>query len=80
MINTLWHMRRGESCVINGFEPSLSDRYRTRLVELGFRPGATVACVMAPRLGAPKLYQVSTTVYSLESDIAKLVHTGGAAA
>ncbi len=73
MTDTLWQMKRGESRVIESFDPDLSSAYRTRLVELGFRPGARVACVVSPRLGAPKLYQVASAVYSLESQIARLV-------
>ncbi len=66
-------MRRGESRVIDSFDQSLSENYRKRLVELGFQPGAQVACVVAPRLGAPKLFRVASTVYSLERQIARLV-------
>lgn len=77
MSRTLWDLKRGESCVITRFDPALPDNYRTRLVELGFHPGSTVACVVAPRMGAPKLYRVASVVYSLERQIARLVSTGG---
>ena len=77
---TLWDLKRGESCVITDFDPALPANYRTRLVELGFHPGSTVACVVAPRLGAPKLYRVSSVVYSLERQIAQLVSARGESA
>jgi len=73
MTQTLWHMRRGESRVIASFDQQLAENYRKRLVELGFHPGAEVACVVAPRLGAPKLFRVANTVYSLERQVAGLV-------
>ena len=75
MSDTLWHMRRGDSRVIESFAPELSESYRKRLIELDFRPGVTVSCVVSPRLGAPKLYQVASSVFSLERQIAGLVNT-----
>jgi Fe2+ transport system protein FeoA len=80
MTSTLWQLRRGESCVIDRFDARLHDTYRTRMVELGFHPGAAVTCVVAPRLGAPKLFRVGNAVYSLEKQVAELVITGGEAA
>ena len=73
--DSLWQLRRGESCVISGFDEAMQPRYMTRLTELGFRPGADVSCTVSPRLGAPKLYRVANAVYSLEKQIAELVST-----
>ncbi|MBE9538555.1 MAG: ferrous iron transport protein A [Proteobacteria bacterium] len=72
---SLWQLRRGESCVINGFDEAMQQRFKVRLTELGFRPGASVSCTVAPRLGAPKLYRVANAVYSLEKQIAEMVST-----
>lgn len=77
---TLWNLKKGESCVITGFDDALQARYQTRLTELGFRPGAGIFCTVAPRLGAPKLYRVANAVYSLEKQIAELVSTETTAA
>ena len=77
MSRTLWDLKRGERCVITDFDPALPSNYKTRLVELGFQPGSRVACVVAPRLGAPKLYKVASVVYSLERQIAQLVGVRG---
>lgn len=77
MINSapsLWQMSRGNSCVVTGFDDSMKANIRLRLEELGFREGAVVTCSMAPSLGAPKLYQVANSVYSLEQPLAELVH------
>ena len=73
--SSLWQLKRGESCVITGFDDAIQPRYKTRLTELGFRPGADIHCTVAPRLGAPKLYRVASAVYSLEKQIAELVST-----
>jgi len=72
---SLWQLKKGESCVITGFHAAMQPRYKTRLTELGFRPGADIHCTVAPRLGAPKLYRVASAVYSLERQIAELVRT-----
>ena len=75
MSKSLWQLRRGDSCVITGFDSALQPRFRTRLTELGFRPGAGISCTAAPRMGAPKLYRVANAVFSLEKQIAELVST-----
>jgi Fe2+ transport system protein FeoA len=66
-------MSRGKSCVVTGFDEKIKSNIRMRLEELGFRKGAVVTCSMAPSLGAPKLYQVANSVYSLEQPLAELV-------
>ncbi|MEM1113854.1 MAG: FeoA family protein [Pseudomonadota bacterium] len=73
MPNTLWQMRRGDCCVVVGFDPALREAYRRRLIELGFRPGVSISCVVAPSFGAPKLFQVASSVFSLERDLAQRV-------
>lgn len=76
MINSalsLWQMSRGKSCVVTGFDERIKANIRLRLEELGFREGAVVTCSMAPALGAPKLYKVANSVYSLEQTLAELV-------
>lgn len=72
---SLWNLKKGETCVITGFDAGMQSRYKTRLTELGFRPGAGISCTVAPRMGAPKLYRVANAVYSLEKQIAELVST-----
>jgi Fe2+ transport system protein FeoA len=74
-IRTLWNLKKGETCVITGFDDAMQARYKTRLTELGFRLGAGISCTVSPRLGAPKLYRVANAVYSLEKQIAELVST-----
>ena len=40
------------------------------MMELGFHPGETVFCVHAPALGAPKVFRVSNTMFSLDDEVA----------
>ncbi len=70
MHRSLWDLPSGQTRVIHAFADGLSDAVRTRLTELGFHPGARVTCLVRPRLGAPRVYQVSGTVYSLDRSIA----------
>lgn len=71
----LWQMSQGETRVITGFAEQLPAAYKKRLTELGFRAGASILCTMAPRLGAPKLFKVANSVYSLEKELAAHIHT-----
>lgn len=72
---SLWQMTRGSRCVVTGFDDTIKANIRLRLEELGFKKGALVTCSMAPRLGAPKLYKVANSVYSLEKNLAEMVRT-----
>lgn len=70
---TLWDLTQGTSATVSAFAASIEAGYRTRLSELGFYPGESIACVMAPSLGAPKLYRVNNTVYSLDDSTASMI-------
>ena len=73
MQKTLWDMRKGESRTVQGFESELDESYSLRLMELGFHPGESVTCMQTPSMGAPRLYLVHNTIYSLDDHIARLV-------
>ncbi|TGD70967.1 ferrous iron transport protein A [Mangrovimicrobium sediminis] len=70
---TLWSLKAGERCEIIGYDTTLAEAYRIRLMEFGFHPGERVTCLQAPAFGAPKVYQVSATVFSLDDDVAAYV-------
>ncbi len=70
MTTSLWSLRAGERCQITGFDDALADNYRIRLMELGFHPGETVHCLQTPALGAPKVFRVANTVFSLDDEVA----------
>jgi Fe2+ transport system protein FeoA len=75
MSATLWDMSAGQSALLTGYSEELEQRYLTRLMELGFHPGERVVCVNSPRFGAPKVYRVSNSVFSIEDTIARQVRT-----
>lgn len=70
MIMTLWGLAAGQSGRIEGFDETLPDHYRVRLMELGFHPGEQVHCMQAPAFGAPRVYRVSNTIFSLDDEVA----------
>jgi Fe2+ transport system protein FeoA len=68
--DSLWSLEAGDRCRIEGYDEGLAENYRIRMMELGFHPGETVSCVQAPGLGAPKVYRVSNTMFSLDDEVA----------
>lgn len=70
MTVSLWTLTRGQCGAIDSFDDALRDEYRIRLMELGFHPGEQVSCLQAPALGAPKVYRVANTVFSLDDQVA----------
>ena len=69
----LWSLKSGQRCEILGYDTALDDKYRIRLMEFGFHPGESVSCLQALAFGAPKVYRVSNTVYSLDDEVASHV-------
>ena len=71
MTRSLWSLQAGQQAIIDGFDEKLAENYQVRLMELGFHTGEQVACVQSPALGAPKVYRVSNTVFSLDNEVAE---------
>lgn len=70
MSQSLWSLKTGEQCEILGYDDTLAEKYRIRLMEFGFHPGETVKCVRSLAFGAPKVYRVSNTIFSLDDEVA----------
>lgn len=70
---SLWTLERGTVACILGYGEKLDPAYRTRLAEMGFHPGEQVRCVLRPALGAPRMYRVSNTVFSLDRELAERI-------
>ena len=51
-----------------------------RLIDIGFREGQRVSCVMQPCFGAPRVYAVGGATYSLDKQTANFVRIAGEAA
>ena len=71
MTLALWDLARDQAGVIDGFDDALPPAYRTRLMELGFHPGERVSCLQSPALGAPRVYLIANTTFSLDDEIAR---------
>jgi Fe2+ transport system protein FeoA len=67
---SLWTLKAGERCEILCYDQVLPENYRTRMMEFGFHPGETVVCVQSVAFGAPKVYRVSNTIFSLDEEVA----------
>ena len=70
MTHSLWTLKAGDRCEILGYDQALADNYRTRMMEFGFHPGEIVTCVQSLAFGAPKVYRVSNTIFSLDQEVA----------
>ncbi|MEL7047093.1 MAG: FeoA family protein [Pseudomonadota bacterium] len=73
MTHSLWDLGRGQTATIGGFDEELPESYCNRLTELGFYPGERVTCLQAPALGAPRVYRVANSTFSLDDDIARFL-------
>lgn len=73
MNRSLWSLETGDHCEILGYDDALDEKYRIRLMEFGFHPGELVSCLQSLAFGAPKVYRVSNTVYSLDDEVASHV-------
>ena len=65
----------GESAVIYDFDSSEIDEATRRLMDIGFRAGQRVTCLMTPGFGAPRVYAVGGATYSLDRATAERIQT-----
>ena len=70
MKTSLWSLKAGDQGHITGFDSTLAESYRIRLMELGFHQGELVYCLQSPAFGAPKVYRVANTIFSLDDEVA----------
>ena len=70
MAATLWSLKAGDRCEIISYDDALATKYRIRLMEFGFHPGESVTCVQSLAFGAPKIFRVSNTIFSLDDEVA----------
>ncbi len=70
MNNSLWSLKAGDQGHIIAYDDALAENYRIRMIELGFHLGELVTCLQAPAFGAPKVYRVANTIFSLDDEVA----------
>lgn len=71
---SLWELPAGESAIIAGINGEL-DAPSQRLMDIGFRKGQRVTCLLTPGFGAPRVFVVGGATYSLDRTIAERVKT-----
>ncbi len=67
---SLWSLQAGDQCEILGYDDALAEKYRNRMMEFGFHAGERVICLQSPAFGAPKVYRISNTIFSLDDEVA----------
>lgn len=70
---TLWDLPENQSAAIRSFGPSLNDRQRKRLEDIGFRIGETILCFKRTPFQSPRLYRSEESVFSLTREIAEQI-------
>ncbi len=68
---SLLDLKVNEEGQIFSFSSNLSHDYAIRLRELGFREGEFVKCLKTPPMGAPRIFEICGSVYSMETEIAQ---------
>lgn len=63
---SLWVLSAGDSAIIQGVCGREIDAASQRLMDLGFRAGQRVTCLLIPGFGAPRVYVVGGATYSLD--------------
>ena len=69
----LWQLAVGESSQITVIKANTLGSAAQRLIDIGFREGQRVTCLMRPGFGAPRVYAVGGATYSLDQRTASVV-------
>lgn len=69
----LWQLAVGESSQITAIEANTLGNAAQRLIDIGFREGQRVTCLMRLGFGAPHVYAVGGATYSLDQRTANVV-------
>jgi Fe2+ transport system protein FeoA len=70
---SLLDLKVNEEGQIFSFSSQLSHDYAMRLRELGFREGEFVKCLKTPPMGAPRIFEICGSVFSMETEIAQKI-------
>jgi Fe2+ transport system protein FeoA len=72
---SLWALAAGDSAVIAGIDSQSTDATSQRLMDIGFREGRSVRCLLKPGFGAPRVFAVGGATYSLDRATAERIKT-----
>lgn len=75
---SLWALAAGDSAVIAGIvsiDGHATDATSQRLIDIGFREGQSVICLLKSGFGAPRVFAVGGATYSLDRATAERIKT-----
>ena len=70
---SLWVLAVGDSRDIVSIRSDTADDAVQRLIDIGFREGQRVSCVMHSGFGAPRVHAVGGATYTLDKQTANFV-------
>ncbi len=73
----MWQLSANQTAQIIGFSQKISQDQRQRLEDLGFKMSEMVICLRKMPLGGPVVYQVQSTAYAVEKELAEQVDVAG---
>lgn len=69
----MWQLSANQTAQITGFSSQIALDQKKRLEDLGFKMSEVVICLRKMPLGGPVVYQVQSTAYALEKELAEQV-------
>ena len=70
---SLWSLSVGASASVSSVASDTGNLAAQRLIDIGFRKGQTVSCLLQPGFGAPRVFALGNATYSLDKETADLV-------
>tara|TARA_Y100000385_G_scaffold80693_1_gene82354 strand:+ start:536 stop:775 length:240 start_codon:yes stop_codon:yes gene_type:complete len=70
---SLWSLSVGASAHVSSVAGGTDNAAAQRLIDIGFRQGQSVSCLLQPGFGAPRVFALGNATYSLDKETADLV-------
>ena len=70
---SLWSLSVGASASVSSVIGGTDNVAAQRLIDIGFRKGQSVSCLLQPGFGAPRVFALGNAIYSLDKETADLV-------
>jgi Fe2+ transport system protein FeoA len=70
---SLWSLSVGASASVSSVIGGTHNVAAQRLIDIGFRKGQSVSCLLQPGFGAPRVFALGNAIYSLDKETADLV-------
>ena len=70
---SLWSLSVGASARVSSVTGGAGNVAAQRLIDIGFRKGQPVSCLLQPGFGAPRVFALGNATYSLDKETADIV-------